>query len=333
MGGKDGGIPSVCGVASFSDSNVDDCMRTLLRLSRHWFDRLDNLREGPGARRVLATGLIIAFVAGLVVIELNRQGWLPAPLAGRLPTNHFHAFDVAFTLLLIVEIVELVFGLATSVAGSVGKQFEIFSLILLRDSFKELVYFQEPIQWTFGDENAREAVQLILTDAVGALLIFVTIGGYYKLQRHQPITESQEQQHRFVDAKKLVANLLLATLAVLGAYTVVALVRGGGPIAFFDTVYTVLIFVDVLIVLVSLRYSASYHVVFRNFGFAAATVMLRLALAGPPYVDAALGLGAALFCVGLTAAYNFVSPAVQQSRHASQRRRVLTGEAVATDDE
>ncbi len=308
-------------------------MRTLLRLSRHGFDRLDNLREGPGARRVLATGLIAAYVAGLVVIELNRQGWLPAPFAGGLPTNHFHAFDVAFTLLLIVEIVELVFGLATSVAGAVGKQFEIFSLILLRDSFKELVYFQEPIQWTLGDETAREAVQLILTDAVGALLIFVTIGVYYKLQRNQPITESQAQQHQFVDAKKLVSNLLLASLAALGVYTIVVLVRRGEPIAFFDTVYTVLIFIDVLIVLVSLRYSASYYVVFRNFGFAAATVMLRLALAGPPYVDAALGLGAALFCVGLTVAYNYVSPAMQQSRLASQRRRVLTGEAVASEED
>jgi hypothetical protein len=288
-------------------------MRTLLRLNRRWFDRLDEMREREGARRMLATALLVAFVAGIAVIELNRLGLLPPAMAERLPTNHFHAFDVAFTLLLLVEIVELVFGLATSVAGAVGKQFEIFSLILLRDSFKELVYFEEPIQWSLGDETAREAVQLILADAVGALLVFVTIGVYYKLQQHHPITASEEQQHRFVDAKKLIANLLLLTFVGLSLFSVWVFGTTGEGIAFFDTVYTVLIFSDVLIVLVSLRYSASYHVVFRNFGFAAATVMLRLALAGPQYVDALLGVGAALFCVGLTAAYNYVRPTIEPS--------------------
>ena len=286
-------------------------MRTLLRLNRRWFDQLDAVRERDGARRMLAAVLLVAFVAGIAVIELNRLGLLPPAMADRLPTNHFHAFDVAFTLLLLVEVLELVFGLATSVAGSVPRKFEIFSLILLRESFKELVYFEEPIQWSLGDETAREAVQLILADAFGALLVFVTIGVYYKLQQHQPITQSEEQQHRFVDAKKLIANLLLAVFVGLGLYAGGVFVATGRGMAFFDTVYTVLIFSDVLIVLVSLRYSASYHVVFRNFGFAAATVMLRLALAGPQYVDALLGIGAALFCVGLTAAYNYVRPTIE----------------------
>jgi hypothetical protein len=51
---------------------------------------------------------------------------------------------------------------------------------------------------------------------------------------------------------------------------------------------------DVLIMLISLGYSGSYPVVFRSFGFAVATVLIRLALMAPPYVNALLGLASAL---------------------------------------
>jgi hypothetical protein len=67
----------------------------------------------------------------------------------------------------------------------------------------------------------------------------------------------------------------------------------------------------VLLVLVALCYSSSYHVVFRNSGFAAATVIIRLALTAPRYVNVLLGLGAAVFAVGLSLAYNTFSPAMR----------------------
>jgi hypothetical protein len=285
-------------------------MRSLLRLNARLHDAVDGWWESTAMRRAVGYGLMIAFVGAVALIEASRQGWLPAPMDG-LPTNHFYAFDVAFTIFLGVEIVGLVLGLAKSIANSLGKQFEVFSLILLRQSFKELVYFEEPIQWTLADDSARQAVQYVVADALGALLVFVTVGFYYRLQRHQSITDSPAELRRFVAAKKLVANALLATFVGLAAFAAVDFLQGGTAIAFFDTFYTVLIFSDVLIVLISFRYSTTYTVVFRNFGFAAATVMVRLALAGPHYVDALLGWGATLFAVGVTAAYNFVVPDVE----------------------
>jgi len=300
-------------------------MGTLLRLNDRFFDAFAAWWEGPEARRVVAYVLTGGFLAALFVIEANRQGWVPSDVAVAVSTNHFVAIDVAFTLFLVVELVGLIVGLATSVADTAGKQFEVFSLILLRQSFKELVNFnEEPIQWTL-DGVGREAVQLVMVDATGALLIFVTMGLFYTLQRHQPITESVQEQRRFVRWKKVIANGLLLILVGLGVNTVLGpFVPGlGGP--FFDTFYTVLIFTDVLIVLVSLRYSVTYHVVFRNSGFAAATVMIRLALAGPRYLDAALGVGAALFNVGVAAAYNYVAPAVQESLRRNVERKHLPG--------
>ncbi len=290
------------------------------QFSNWCFDAFEGWWEGGEARRMVAYVLVGSFLLSLILIEAGRQALLPAPIAGKIPTNHFVAIDVAFTLFLVVELIGLVVGLATSVADTAGKQFEVFSLILLRRSFKELVEFEsEPIVWTF--EAGREAVQFVLADAGGALFIFFTLGFFYTLQHHQTITQSPVQQERFVTQKKMVANVLLIILIGLGAYSMASPLLGNGDIRFFNTFYTVLIFSDVLIVLISLRYSAIYHVVFRNSGFAAATMMIRLALAGPRYLGAALGVVAALFNLGVAVAYSYVAPAVQESEQRNRERK------------
>jgi len=297
-------------------------MNFALRFSNRVYDAFEEWWESPPARRDVAYVLIGGFLVSLFFIEVNRQGWLPPSLAEPLSTNHFVAINVAFTLFLVVEIIGLVVGLATSVAKTAGKQFEVFSLILIRRSFKELDQFeQEPLQWTF--DVGREAVQLIVVDATAALFIFLTLGLFYTLQKHRPITQTDVEQRYFVAQKKLVSNLLLLILVGLGLYAVVGPFVTEDVLPFFDTFYTVLIFSDILIVLISLRYSATYHVVFRNSGYAAATVMIRLALAGPPYLDAALGVGAALFNLGVAAAYNYVTPAVQESYQRNVERKKM----------
>lgn len=169
------------------------------------FDRLESTWEGEKMRRNVAFLLVAAFLIALLVIELQREGLLHRAFQNSIPRNHFYAVSLAFTLLLIIEVISLVFSLVRSVADSVGKQLEILSLILLRASFKEFVYFDEPIRWV----DITEPVLHILSDATGALLIFVALGFYYRIQKHRPITKTEEQQHRFVFAKKILALLFL----------------------------------------------------------------------------------------------------------------------------
>ena len=299
---------------------------SFLRVNGRLFDAFEHWWEGDQARRVVAGGLVGGFLGALVMIELSRTGWLPGALSELVSTNHFRAIDIAFTLFLVVELVGLVVGLATSVTDTAGKQFEVFSLILIRRSFKELVQFEEePIRW--GMDAGREAVQYLVVDATAALLIFLTLGLFYKLQEHRPITRTQGEERFFVWQKKAVANGLLLILAGLGVGAIVNPLLSGETLSFFTTFYTVLIFSDVLLVLVSLRYSATYQVVFRNSGFAAATVMIRLALAGPRYLGAALGGGAALFNLGVAAAYNYVTPAAQASVQRNTKQKDLDRKA------
>jgi hypothetical protein len=85
-----------------------------------------------------------------------------------------------------------------------------------------------------------------------------------------------------------------------------ALLRHEGAAAydsFFETLYTVLVFADLTIVFLSLRHSFSYESVFRSSGYAVVTVLIRIALTAPPYLNAGLGVGATLLGIALAAAY------------------------------
>ena len=264
-------------------------------------DWLEERWQSATARRFVAAALVTAFLATLLAVELARRGWLPPSLAAAAGTNHFHAVQVAFYLLLASEVLGLVFGLARSVSNATGKQLEIFSLILLRQSFEAFGHLEEPLRW----EQVRGAVDQMASDGAGALAIFVTLGFYYRLQRHRPASGSDPTDRaRFIAAKKVIALLLLAVFLLVGGRVIVTQALLGQPTRFFEQFYTLLIFADILIVLFSVRYSSTYRVVFRNSGLAVSTVLLRLALSSPVPVNAALGLAAALFATGLTLAYN-----------------------------
>ena len=269
------------------------------------FDRIHNYWTNRYSRNLTAAILLAAYLLGLVLIELGRRNLLPGFLTELVPRSHYAAISMAFTVVLYIEVIELVFGLASSVSQSVGKQFEIFSLILLRQSFKDFSELPEPLKWPASPDTVLH----ILSSAGGALLIFAILVFYYRMLHHSPITSDDTETNNFITAKKTISLLLLLIFALLGIYHVLAFFKQAETHDFFATFYTILVFCDILIVLVSMRYSHYYPVVFRNSGFALATVILRLGLAAPDYYNAALGVGSALYILGLNAIYNLYSKA------------------------
>ncbi len=278
-------------------------MDTLFERFTYLFDPLHHFWEHERMHRRFALGLIVVFLGALASIELNRQGVLPAALGAHTPTNHFYAVNLAFTLVLILEVISLIFTLPCSFSRSVGKQFEILSLILLRDAFKALSSFAEPI--TLGADLT--AVYHILGYGFGALAVFALLGVYYRIQP----TKKQDMGlptdlFRFVAAKKGIALVILAVFVVLGLTNLYNRVAGLPHIDFFPVFYTLLIFTDILVVLISQCFRPSFHAVFRNSGYALSTLFIRLALAAPPMYDVLLGLVAALFAIALTLAWTRV---------------------------
>lgn len=277
-------------------------MDRLFEYITYIFDPLHHFWEHERLHRRLALVLVFVFLVGLGFIELNRQGLLPNMLAAHTPTNHFHAVNLAFTLVLILEVVSLIFTLPCSFSKSVGKQFEILSLILLRDAFKELSAFSEPITVV-----EITPVLHILGYGFGALVVFALLGIYYRVQ---PVKKQDmglpHDLFRFVAAKKGIALVILAVFAILGLTNVYNQFTGLPHIDFFPVFYTLLIFTDILLVLISQCFRPSFHAVFRNSGYALSTLFIRLALAAPPMYDVALGIVAGLFAITLTLAWTRV---------------------------
>lgn len=262
------------------------------------FDPLHHIWEHEKMHRKISIGLVLFFVVSLVLIELKRLGVLPYSLAGLLPPNHFHAVQLAFTVVLIQEVISLIFTLPCSFSRSVGKQFEIFSLILMRNAFKELSDFAEPITY----EGNQDAILRILSDGFGALLIFGLLGLYYFVQKkNSEESMGPTDLFSFVAAKKGVALVLLGIFVVMGVQSAWLTLSGTPPHAdFLHSFYTLLILADILLVLISQCFEPSFYSVFRNSGYALSTLIIRIALAAPAFYNVLLGVAAATFAILLT---------------------------------
>jgi len=217
-----------------------------------------------------------------------------------VPQNHFHAVRLALVLLVVIEVLDMVFVLPESVSHYVAKQFEIFCLILVRRSFKELTVYEG----TVGFIQDFRPLLHIASEAGGALLVFGALAVFFKLQRRKQPQDCGERLSDFITIKKSLALLLLLVFAGLGAARIAIFAAGGEMLKFFELFYTYLIFVDVLIIILSHAYFPVFHAVFRNSGYALAVLLIRLALSAPYYLDALIGVGSAVFLVGLTIAYN-----------------------------
>jgi len=261
---------------------------------------LNEFWEGRALRRVVSVSLILVFLGSLALIELNRSV-LDAPLPWFPYTSHFAAISLAFTLVLAVEVVSLIFVIPCSISRALGNQFEILSLILLRNAFKELSHFPEPIE-VMGH---LDSLYRILSDAGGALAVFALLGLYrWLLRRHKDAITDPIDLRRFVSIKRIVALALLASFILLAVYDIVQWIRIDRPYEFFAEFYTLLIFSDILIMLLSQRYLSTYQAVFRYSGFALSTVLIRLALTADPFYNSVIGAASVVFAVLVTLIYN-----------------------------
>lgn len=264
------------------------------------FDRLQAFAESEATRRFVGKGLIAYFLVALTLMELNSLGLLPEFLAPHISLNRFHAVTQTFTLVLILEVVELVFSLPRSTSRSVGKQFEILALILLRNAFKELTNLPVPIE-VMGHTDVL--IRLGLNGA-GALAVFVLLGAYKYAQRCAPRHWAPDILAKFITAKKLVALLVLGAFIFMGLYDVYLFVRREPTFDIFHDFYTLLVFTDILIVLIAQRYMPEFHAIFRNSGFALSTLFIRMALTADTILSVIMGVGAMVFAVALTYASN-----------------------------
>ncbi len=274
-------------------------LRNLQNKIANIYDPIEEYWEGPSNQRVIGTIIVFIFLISLGLIHLNINGLLPQSISPYIAMKHYSAIEVAFVVLLSVEVISLIFSLPKSLARSVQKQFEIISLILLRNAFKEFSNFSEPIDWA----NSYDTIFHILSDSISAILVFLGIYLIRRVRVHRTITSSGNSQKRFLDTKKVISVLLMFAFSYLAIQDAYLFVTHSETFKFFPAFYNVLIYTDILMILVSLRYSYRYRVLFRNSGFALATVLLRLSLSAPVYYNAVIAVFSVLFVYVITLIY------------------------------
>lgn len=261
------------------------------------FDPLHHFYEHEKVHHKISISLVLFFISSLLVIELKRRHLLPDPFSSVVPNNHFYAISLAFTVILILEVISLIFTLPCSFSRSVGKQFEILSLILMRNAFKELSYFEEPVTFA-GNE---ESILHILSSGFGAFLIFAMLGVYYMLQKKTEVDRDHvDNVYHFVAAKKGISLLLLGAFLTMALRSAYMTITGVEHADFFHDFYTLLIITDILVVLIAQCFNPSFYTIFRNSGFALSTLIIRLALVAPVYYDILLGMAAISLAILLT---------------------------------
>ncbi len=255
--------------------------------------------------------IIVFFLVGVIASLLSHTKIIDIKL------GKFFAIELAFSALLFVEVFDLFFIITHSVADSVCKQFEIISLILLRSSFKELGHLNLDASMDFA---SLQSFLPVITDAVGAVVIFFITVLFYRKQRHVQITKSDADKAHFVLQKKVVATLMLLLFICQIIYSLLLFLKNGTINEnLFNQLYTALVFSDILILILSLRYSNLYIHLFRYSSFALATVILRLSLSAPVYINVVLSVAAGLFILLVSSLYNYLNKEVSNKEDETVR--------------
>jgi hypothetical protein len=201
------------------------------------------------------------FLIHLALIAMVRS--LPSLQSGfleDLDRNYLHAVYTPFSFILFYEVLLLVFALPRSHTRSIAMQYEILSLIIIRRVFKDIGEFRDPATWL---EQKEEALTVVL-DMLAALLMFLLIAVFRRVNRTVQHAPENPNLVRFVAIKKSVAVLLLGTLLFLAAYNVLQWLSGvfmpseGAANSakdldyfFFPMFFEFMIFTDIFLLIVS----------------------------------------------------------------------------------
>lgn len=280
-------------------------------------DRLFAGRNRKRLKRFVIQLSALGFVLHLVLIFLAHLLGAPQPWIEQLGGNYLSAISTPFNFILFYEVLTLIAALPVSTTNSISSQYEIVSLIFIRDVFHDIAHANDLVS---GHRVTAETIPAFL-DMWAGVLMFLLVAVFQHISLHRRTQSASgipsRETLRFIGQKKIVAAglvLLLAGMAVwnLGLFfvTAVQILQGGqgtleSATTFYNDVFTAMIFTDVLVLILSLVVSDRYEMVFRNAAYVVSVVLLRFALTeGHPY-GALMALAAMLFGIATLLVFNY----------------------------
>ncbi len=239
----------------------------------------DKVRAGVLVFSVLAfmIHLLIYFLYQIEVITINGE-------AKSLVNSPLSSLYTPFSILLTYETYQLIRTLPSSFSNSVGKQYEVVTLLVVRDVFKRLADFSTDDEWAIDGE-----LGLILLECMAFLILFFTALSYRRSSDVSEISRVDDSElDSFVHSKRMISLMLFIAFLVMAAYSfgtwTISVLDGKGGVdreIFFSDFFTILILADILILLLSYRFTVDFANLARNTGFILSTVILRVAIGAP----------------------------------------------------
>jgi hypothetical protein len=280
-------------------------------------DRIFSDRNKTALKHLVIRLGIAAFAIHLLLIFLAKTLAHPPALIAAAGENYLVAISTPFNFILFYEVVTLIGALHESTTRSIAYQFEIVSLIFIRDVFKDIA---EAAEMVTRHTLTWEALPLFV-DMWAGFLMYLLVAVFQHVAHRSPghmgKAVPSRAQARFVAQKKGVALGLGALLLTMAAYNIglfwmdvfreaMSGQAGLGHVTtFYNDLFTVMIFTDVLILILSIVVSGHYEFVFRSAAFVVSIVLIRFALTeGYPF-GAPLALLAMVFGIMVLLVFNY----------------------------
>jgi hypothetical protein len=255
----------------------------------------------------------IGFIIHLSLIGLNYFKILDFnSFEGSLLSNPISAIYTPFSFILVYEIYLLLLYLPRSFSTSISKQFEIVSLIVIRKIFKDIPSMDFSENWFISYINLE-----LLINLIGVLIIFYLIFLFKLNKKRTPIKASEIDLKSFIRSKKIVSLILCFILLFSSvntfsnwiydltlSYQNHDIVLSDIDDLFFNDFFSYLILTDVVILLISFKFTMGFSKVLRNTGFIISTILLRLSFSASQFFDIILILISVTFALMILKIYN-----------------------------
>jgi hypothetical protein len=257
-------------------------MNNLLQKSGNYFDKYFNAKNVRKVELLILRVAVFAFLFHLLIIFLGNN----FHYFKNLQHSYLKAIYTPFSFILFYEVFLLVIIIPKSISEFVGKQFEVITLITLRGFFHDIADLDLK---NFININNPEFISLLYDLLASLIMLSLTIL-YYKIYQNNRKSEVVNELNNFINIKKLVSLSMIIILLVLsisslylwGTEMLEALKLNkdypNPNTVFYADFFSIMIFVDVLLLIISFIYHFSFFTIFRNASFIITTILIRMSL-------------------------------------------------------
>ncbi len=284
-------------------------MKSLLANIATLFDYIFQKKHLHIFERITIILALAFFVFHLVMIFLANQVFSEEAYFQVWRGSYLSAIYTPYSFILFFEVFLLVLSIPKSFTTSVGKQFEIISLIILRRVFKDISDFHGVDDWYEETETIISVGQDMLAAIILFFLVFLF---HFTVQRTNKYKKSYDKEvlTPFINFKKAISLFLSFILLVIAIFHLtdwlVNYLPGKGKgvqsnmdvnAIFYEDLFGLMIFTDVTLLIISVLYTQDFPQVFRNSSFVISTILLRLSFTAEKPLSLIMIMISILFCV------------------------------------